>query len=237
MYHIQLEQFEGPLDLLLRLTEEQKLDITTISLAKVTDQYLDYIAGAPDLATEELADFLVVAAKLLLIKSRTLIPTLDVEDDDGIDLEAQLRMYKEYYEASKRIHQMVLARRYSFARSSTLRVVPNEKKFRPPQSVTSDDLARFFRIVLKRLEPFVTVTEDVIIRTVNIREKIDAIRKRILASAEMQFETLLSEAKDRTDIIVTFLAILELVKTRTIDVVQRGSFASIAIASRKEPVV
>lgn len=235
MYHIKLEQFEGPLDLLLHLTEEQKLDITTISLAKVTDQYLEYIAGATDLATEELADFLVVAAKLLLIKSRTLLPTLDVEDDDGIDLEAQLRMYKEYYEASKRIHAMVLARRYSFSRSSTLRIVPSEQKFRPPQNVTSDDLARFFRIVLKRLEPFVTVTEDVIIRTVNIRERIESIRKRILASAEMQFETLLAEAKDRTDIIVTFLAILELVKTRMIDVTQRGSFASIAIARRKEP--
>lgn len=233
MYHTKLEQFEGPLHLLLEMIEERKLEISTVSLADVAEQFLQYLSKNPNLHPEELADFLVVAAKLLLIKSRTLLPTLDLEDDGEHDLEKQLRIYREYYEASKKLHALMLKRRYSFARGASLKVLIDERKFRPPEGLALDDLTRIFRIVLKRLEPFITISEDVIIRTVSIRDRIDNIRKQILSQASLNFQTLLEQSQSRTDIIVTFLALLELVKMRAIAVVQDEMFSGISIHRRQ----
>src|SRR3989338_2288737 len=98
MHAIKLEQFEGPLELLLQLIQDQKLDITQVSLANVADQYLEYIHAQPKWDPDELADFLVVAAKLLLIKSKVLLPNLDLGDDEGdaLALEQQLKMLNQY---------------------------------------------------------------------------------------------------------------------------------------------
>lgn len=234
MYKIQLEQFEGPLDLLLELIEDRKLDISNVSLAAVTEQFLGYLSQSAGLHPEELADFLVVAAKLLLIKSRTLLPTLDAGDAHEHDLEKQLRLYREFYEASKKLHALVLKRRYTYARGTNLRILASERSFRPPVGVVSDDLARLFRVILKRLTPFVTISEDVIIKTVNIKEKINDIRKQILNTTTLSFQSLLERATSRTDIIVTFLALLELVKMRVIAVVQDEMFSGINIHRRTE---
>lgn len=231
-YRFHLERFEGPLDLLLQLIEEQKLDITNVALASVTEQFLRYLQQHEDLHPEELADFLVVAAKLLLIKSRAILPSLAVDEDDGIDLEKQLKLYREYYEASKRIAAMIAKRQYTFSRSSSLRVAVTERRFRPPEHVRVEHLRALFVTVLRRLEPFVTIPEETIVRTVNIREKLEAIRQRIVRETTIQFHTLIQEAPSRTDIIVTFLALLELVKQRTIDVLQQETFSSIVIHRR-----
>src|SRR3989338_3373250 len=92
---VKVEQFEGPLTLLLELIDDQKLDITQVSLATVADQYLAYIHAQPKWDPDELADFLVVAAKLLLIKSKVLLPNLDLgEEEDTLALEQQLKMLK-----------------------------------------------------------------------------------------------------------------------------------------------
>ena len=98
MYEIKTEQFQGPLDLLLSLIESQKLDISQIALAQVTDQYLTYLDQAQDIGATELADFLVVAAKLMYMKSKLLLPSLvDEELEEGPDLETQLREYQKFY--------------------------------------------------------------------------------------------------------------------------------------------
>jgi segregation and condensation protein A len=232
MYQTKLEQFEGPLHVLLELIEERKLNITAVSLSQVADQFLSYLSNTPELHPEELADFLVVAAKLLLIKSRTLLPSLTFEDDGEQDLEKQLKIYREFFEASKRLHAMILKRRYSFSRHASLRMIASECSFRPPEGLALDDLSRLFRTVLKRLEPFVTISEDVIIRTVNIHEKIESIRAQILGAASLNFQTLVEQATSKTDIIVTFLALLELVKMRVIAVVQEDMFSGISIHRR-----
>src|SRR3989344_4119781 len=96
-YTFKLEEFEGPLELLLKLIEDEKLDITTISLAKVSDQYLAYIKNEEELPSEEVADFLVVAAKLIYVKSKYLLPALQLEEEDGEDLEQQLKIFREYF--------------------------------------------------------------------------------------------------------------------------------------------
>ena len=92
MYSVSLDQFKGPLDLLLELIESEKLDISELSLAKITDHYLVYLHQHPDIPLEEMADFLVVASKLLYMKSKTLLPFLQPEEDAEQDLTAQLRM-------------------------------------------------------------------------------------------------------------------------------------------------
>lgn len=237
MYKTKLEQFEGPLHLLLELIEDRKLDISSVSLASVTEQFLSYLSENPGLHPEELADFLVVAAKLLLIKSRTLLPSLALEDGGEQDLEKQLKIYREYYEASKKIHALLLRRRWSFVRGTSLRIQASERSFRPPEGLIPDDLARYFRLVLKRLEPFITMSEDVIIRTVNIREKIETIRKQIIQASSLNFQELLLQASSKTDIIVTFLALLELVKMRAIAVVQDEMFSGIKIQRRHDEAI
>lgn len=236
-YRFRLEKFEGPLDLLLHLIEEQKMDISTVSLAGVTEQFLRYLTQTRDLPADELADFLVVAAKLLLIKSRILLPNAVVEEEDGIDLEKQLKMYKLYYDAAMRIEKMAKAGNFTYARGSTLRVAFAERKFRPPERVDEGALATTFRAVLKRLEPFVTIPEATIVRTVHLRDKLEAIRQRIESEVRLNFQTLLAESKSRTEIIVTFLALLELVKQRTIIIVQDSMFSGIEIQKREPQTV
>ncbi|MDD5040311.1 MAG: segregation/condensation protein A [Patescibacteria group bacterium] len=227
-YKIKLEQFEGPLDLLLQLIEQEDMDISTVSLAAVTEQYLAYLNETEDIPLEELADFLVVAAKLLLIKSRILLPNAQIEgEEDGSDLEQQLRMYREFYEASKVLNKMVHQRHFLFPRERM--AVRVDKIFNPPQGVTADRLKELFVSVLVGLEPWVNLSQEVIIKTISIRERIGNIQQLIKKRAEVSFHELLKSAKNKTEIIVTFLAVLELVKLRTIAVVQDGVFNDIKV--------
>ena len=227
MYKVKLEQFEGPLDLLLQLIEEQKLDITKVALSSVTEQYINILERNKDIPPEELADFLVVAAKLLLIKSKVLLPYLSPEEEDlGSELEQQLKMYKIYYEAAKIIHKIILKKKYSFFRETSHLITPI---FIPPENIDKDDLCRFFRIILKNVEPIIEIPKEAMHRTISIRDKIRQIKDFILNQENMNFRNLIHEAKTRTEIIVTFLALLELVKQRDIAVVQENIFSEITI--------
>ncbi|MFA6553567.1 MAG: ScpA family protein [Patescibacteria group bacterium] len=226
-YKFKLQQFEGPLDLLLQLIEQEEMDINQIALAHVTDQYLRYLNDSKDILPEELADFLVVAAKLLLIKSKSLLPGLQVDDDEGTDLERQLKMYKEFYEASKVLHKMILKRHFSFTREKM--VVKIDRVFNPPKHLTSEKLRELFSDVLASLEVWVSMEHDVIIKTVSIRERIRNIQEMIGTKATLHFNELMKTAKNKTEVIVTFLAILELVKQRWVGVVQEGTFSDIVV--------
>ncbi|MFA6098749.1 MAG: segregation/condensation protein A [Patescibacteria group bacterium] len=226
-YKIKLEQFEGPLDLLLQLIEQEKLDITELSLAKVTFQYLEYLNNEKDIATEELADFLVIAAKLLLIKSRLLLPQLEIEDEEGIDLESQLKIYREFYEASKVLTKMIGKKKFLFPRERM--VIRIEKIFNPPKTLTAEKMKEIFSQVLHGLEVWVNLPQEVLIKTISIKERIANIQSMISQQATLRFGELLRSTNSKTEIIVTFLALLELVKQRTITVVQESVFDEIVI--------
>src|SRR3989338_1878896 len=101
-----LDQFSGPLDLLLSLLEESKLNISEVSLSSITEQYLTYLDTLEDNRAEELADFLVVGSRLLLLKSKMLLPQFAPEEDEGTSLEEQLRLYKVFLEASKGVNRL-----------------------------------------------------------------------------------------------------------------------------------
>ncbi len=226
-YKIQLEQFEGPLDLLLRLIEEEEMDITKVSLAKVTDQFIQYVNLAEQMQAGEMADFLMVASRLLLIKSRVLLPTLQLEEEDEGSLAKQLKIYKEYYEASKKIKLLLKQENFMFSRLKPIQVFT--PKFIAPIGLNGFRLSEIFAKALLKLEPIVNLPQAMLKKTLSIREKILHITEMILHKVSFSFKQLIGGSRDRTEMIISFLAILELVKQRTLDVEQGELFAEINI--------
>ena len=134
-YHFHLEQFEGPLDLLLSLIEKEKLDITKVSLAQVTDQCLSFIKNEDSISLENLSSFLSVAARLILIKSRALLPVISFSDDEEEamdDLEARLKSYKLFREAAVKLGGLFEGKWHSYARESFLGA---KTVFYPPKEI------------------------------------------------------------------------------------------------------
>lgn len=234
MHHVKVHTFEGPLDLLLQLIEQEELDISQVALAHVTEQYLHALEKADNINAEDLADFLVVAAKLLLIKSRILLPQLAVEGaEEASDLERQLKIFKEYLDASRGIAKIIHKRRFTFGRGKPAMLI--EQKFSPPEHVETKDLRELFLAVLRDIEPVIALPRAVIEKTVSISEKIEAIRALILDKAIVSFHNIMKDSKTKTDVIVSFLALLELVKQRTIVVKQGALFTDIAIHRLETP--
>lgn len=234
MHHVKVHTFEGPLDLLLQLIEQEELDISQVALAHVTEQYLQALEKADNINAEDLADFLVVAAKLLLIKSRILLPQLAVEGaEEATDLERQLKIFKEYLDASRSIAKIIHKRRFTFGRGKPAVLI--EEKFSPPEGLAVDTMRELFVGVLRDIEPVISLPRAVIEKTVNISEKIEAIRVLILDKAIVSFQSIMKDSKTKTDVIVSFLALLELVKQRTIVVKQGALFTDIAIHRLETP--
>ena len=227
MYKIKLEKFEGPLDLLLQLIESADLDITEVSIAQVTDQFIRYLTTVESKNPEELADFLVVASRLLLIKSRVLLPSLHLDEDgEALELENQLKIYKEYFEASKDIEKILSQKKVLFSREKIPLDV--EVIFNPPETLNSDKLKKVFLEIIKDIEPIIRLPKKAILKAVSIREKIETIKNRIMQGM-VSFDELISGAKNRTDVIVTFLGLLELVKQKTAVVKQDKMFDNIVV--------
>ncbi len=226
-FAVKLEKFEGPLDLLLELIETAKLDISQISLAKVTDEYLSRLQENPQIPPEELADFLVVASRLLYIKSRLLLPFLNLgEAEDEGDLETQLKIYKEYLEASRTVAAMIGKRRFLFVHEKLPHI---EIGFAPPKKLTAEQLAELFRAVLRRLDLIVRLPQAVIEKTVSIHEKITEIQALVSKAVRLTFKEMMSSAESRIEIVVSFLALLELIKQKAVSVSQADLFEDITI--------
>lgn len=234
MVNVRIRQFEGPLDLLLQLIEQNHLDISTVSLAEVTEQYLGTLERVERRHPEELADFLVVAAKLLLIKSKILLPQLDLSDEEGLILEDQLKLYRTFVDAAEIVKRIYRKKRIMYVREHTATVVP---MFSPPQRLQVDDLHRTLTEILVKLEPLFVVPDTVITKTISIQERIAAIRALVQEHITVNFKQLLETATTRTEVILTFLALLELVKQRAAFVVQDENFSEIRIEHRTKDEV
>jgi segregation and condensation protein A len=225
-HELKLEKFEGPLAVLLKLIESEKLEITEISLANVTESYLNYINQSPEIPEEEMADFLVIAAKLLYIKSKALLPNLELEED-GLSLEDQLRMYKEYVEAAKTVEGIIKRKKFSYFREVPLK--PAEAGFYPPKSLSAEKLRKVFEEILARIKPLMDLPKASLQKTISIKDRITQIHEMLNRHAKLGFKHLLADAKNRTEIIVSFLALLELTKQRTVMINQEGNFEEIII--------
>jgi segregation and condensation protein A len=222
-----MEKFEGPLDLLLQLIEREELSITEISLSKIADQYLESLREVAEHDPDELADFLVVAAKLLLIKSRELLPNAPALEEDGPSLETQLKMYKIFWEASKKLEMRLRKKRRLFFRDKLPAAIA--PRFAPPPSLNASKLHAAFLEVLAKITPVIKYPEERMKRVVSIQEKIDKIRARIENAATMRFHEILDGAFDKTDVVVNFLALLELIRLRVVRADQSKEFGEIVI--------
>jgi segregation and condensation protein A len=229
-----IESFEGPLDLLLQLVEQEELDISTVSLATVAEQFVEHVQGNPDIPPEDLADFLVIAAKLMYMKSKLLIPSLhDEELEEGPDLETQLREYQRFVQAAKELEDVWNAGRRCYPRQQTgIRRI--EFGFVTPIGVTPDVLFHAMKRVIARLEPILRLPQASLARVVSIQDKIRDLYQRLKTHAKTSFHTFLKSAKNRTEAIVSFLALLELVKRRFVFVDQQGLFHDIAIEANPD---
>ena len=229
MDKVKVAQFEGPLDLLLSLIEERQLDITKIALAEVTEQFLSYIKQLEKIDPTTLADYLSIAAKLLVIKSKAILPTLEVEEeeeDSSLDLEAKLVLYKQFKEVAKYLKVLDNKRRQSFTKSLHFEERIN---FYPDPSVTTKELHGAILNVLQSLRELDNLPKAKIKEAVSIQEKIDHLRDALGKQVETKLSDVLKSAKNKSEVIITFLALLELIKQRIFVADQETLFADVII--------
>ena len=224
MYQINTEKFSGPLDLLLALIEKEELPISEVSLAQVTGEYLKFI-NENEVPADELADFLTVAARLLLIKSNSILPAPEQEKIDQSNLAAQLRLYRAFIEVAGKLENLYTSDAVLFDRPYV--PLPVEPGFRPPENTTINVLAEAFRSLLKKLEPFFSLHQASLERVASVEERIRDIHQAIMKRAKFVFSDVVGLAKSRADVVVSFLALLELVKQRVVKVQQSNAFEEI----------
>ncbi len=231
-YTIKQEKFEGPLDLLLELIQGEKLAINEISLANVTDKFIGYLRGlqAKGEADQEiLAEFLVVAATLLLIKSRSLLPQFqtNAEEEESIaELEQRLEEYKRFKELAIRIGQMASGGPKSFSREAYAGRLP---VFYPPKRFTLTMLVGAFQRVIDALPKIEKLAEEKLKRIISLEEKIAELQAFLRKKVERAFSELVAGAREKVEIIVSFLALLELAKQKLVTIEQKGLFGDIKI--------
>lgn len=223
---ITLSKFTGPFDLLLSLVEGQELKISEISLSEVTEQYLKYLDTLEETEVTELADFLVVAAKLLYLKSKRLLPDFSLEEEEEEGLEAQLKLYKQFVDASKTIDSLWNNPRKSFFRYEPAR---RAEEFSLPTNVTLERLAQSMIQLVSKLAPPKPIGKTHIDKTVSLKERIDNIRTLLKSKKSFNFTDALNDVENKTDVIIGFLAILELVKQKSLYLEQHNTFGDIII--------
>lgn len=238
---VKVKNFEGPLDLLLKLIEKQEMDITKVSLATIAEQYVEHIKISSEIKPEEIGDFLVIASKLLFLKSKILLPYFnwdEEEEEDSQELEKQLKIYKEFLEASKKIEEIGKKKQFSFVpsvgKNSKNRMGSSDAPvFSPPQSLTAPGLSQVFKRVLEDLGHSESLKErlqeEKIDRQVSLEEKIENIRSMVWKKIKFSFDKITQNTKNKTEIIVSFLAILELSKQKVIVTEQKDLFDTINI--------
>ena len=227
MKELKLEKFEGPLDLLLQLIDQEKMDISEIALSKITEQFFAYLDKLEKNRPEELADFLVIAARLIFLKSHNLLQYANPqEEENGPALADQLKLYKQYVEASKTINILWQAGKVAYGR-----VEPPIKvtEFILPTNAGAQNLHTAMTTLLRRLKPVEALPKVTIDHSVSVKQRIDAIRQLLTGSKEVSFKHILANAKNKTEIIVSFLAILELIKEKSVHVKQAWSFEDMFI--------
>ena len=234
MLNIKLEKFDGPLDLLLKMIEKEKMDVAEISLAKIADQYIDYIKKKKIILPDNVADFLIIASKLLLIKSKTLLPFLSQEEEEDIDdLEKQLKMYKKFINASEEIEKIINKQNFMFMRDLSKidkkTILINSSSFYLPKNTTKKHLTIIINDIIFQAQPAEKIEEEKLERKINIEEKILSIQNMLIEKIKFNFNKILTNAKNKTEIIVSFLAILELEKQRKIAINQNEIFSEIII--------
>ena len=231
-YELKTVEFTGPLDKLLELIEGKELEITKINLAEVTADFVNYIKTIQDIQPKLLADFVEIASKLILIKSHTLLPSLELsknEEEDMKELEDRLRLYKEFKLAEKNIKSM-WAKKVSYGREYLL---ATETQFLPGQAIMPKALRDIVEKIAEELTVIFPKMETGNIKLINFEEKMKELMERVSRTALSSFREI-SKGRDRTEIVVLFLAILHLLKDSLIRIEQAGEFEDIKLSTNNE---
>lgn len=244
-YKIKLEIFEGPFDLLFHLLDKNEVDIYDIPIAKITAQYLEYLDAMQAMDLEIASEFLVMAANLLAIKAKMLLPKPPKEqledEEDGVDprdeLVERLLEYKRFKQVAEYLKDQAVAREKVFTR-------PNgEEQFvhlfseeNPLEGISLGNLLDALREVLDRIDEVETVGE-IHRDEITIRDKMKEIRRRLIFQPNgISFKDLFANKATRVEVVVTFLALLELIKIKQIQIHQSNLFGEIKIYSRVEEI-
>ncbi len=228
MYKVKTEKFEGPFDVLLDLIEENKLSVNEISLAKVCEGFLLHMKTLKDLPRSEAAVFLSVGATLMLIKSRTLIPVLELteEEEESIEeLEARLKLLKEFRALSRHIQELGRKRAFIFSREAFL---GQDFGFLPPQKTDTALLYKLARNIIELLPKPDVLPQKTLAKVITIEQKSRDLIARIQDRLSGPLDKVIS-AKDKVELIVGFLAILELIKQGFFDFEQKGVFGEVEL--------
>jgi len=235
MIDFSTDKFQGPLALLLQMIEKEEMDITEIALANIADQYVAYVERAENIDLEEIADFLVVAARLLYIKSKALLPYLSNDEDEAEvdDLERQLRMYKEFVDASMQISALIDQGNLMFApvfNKDGRQEKKNVVSFSPPKKLKASDLEQSWLTILARLKKREQkLPEERLEPKISIDERIGHIRGLLTEQLSLSFQNFLKTATSRVEVIVNILAVLELAKQRELVFEQEDLFSEIKV--------
>jgi segregation and condensation protein A len=229
-YQVATPIFSGPLDLLLHLIERAELDITRLSLAKVTDQYLGYIRAIQESSAEEVSAFLVIAAKLLQIKSEMLLPRPSIretgEEEPGDALVRQLLIYKKFKEVAQKLSERETARLHCYPR---LAPPPRIQGNLEISGVELIDILTSALIVFSRIDQKFSIDDVVTIPKFTIREKIVLIVNNLRDHSRTSFFQLIRGGTKKLEVVVTFLALLELIKRHLVQANQEQLFGEIEI--------
>lgn len=236
-FKIKTEIFEGPLDLLLSLIEKRKLFVSDISLAQVTDEYLRHVESLQEYSVSDRTDFILIASTLLLIKSRSLLPSLSLsdEEEEGIeDLQNRLKLYQKIKELGIQIKEMYGNKMIFF---------PNESKsvikvFSPHQTINLLSLSNALKDAIKRLPVKIELPKISVKKVVSLEEMIDRLADRIKSALKVSFKEFSGGKKvvskeDKVEVIVSFLAMLELVKQGVINVLQDARHGDIKMETEE----
>ena len=223
-----LDAFEGPLDLLLYLIKRQNLDILDIPIAEITSQYVEYIELMQELRLELAAEYLVMAAMLAEIKSRMLLPRQEEQDDEEVDPRAELirrlQEYERYKQAAEDIDQLPRLGRDLF---QTVVEVPDKRFERRPPDVDLKEILLALKDVLHRADMF--SHHRIESETLSVRERMSLVLEAINSESFVEFSQLFKVEEGRLGVVVTFLAILELIKGALVEMVQAEAFGPIHI--------
>ncbi len=228
-----LESFEGPLDLLLYLIRKQNMDILQVDVSAVTEQYMEYIRVMEDLRFELAAEYLVMAAMLAEIKSRCLLPRRrgggdEEEDDPRAELLRRLQEYERFKTAAESLDALPRQERDFFLVQPLVPVMSRER--RPPPAVSLPELLQALRDVMRRSELF--EHHHIEREKLSTRERMSIILERVEANRFTPFQSLFTLAEGRMGVVVTLLAVLELVRERLLEIVQVDDFGSIHVRAR-----
>lgn len=232
MYRVKTEQFEGPLSLLLELIEKRKLDITRLSLARVADDFLIFIERKENINLANLTDFLMVAAQLILIKSKALLPFFNIttEEEGELDnLEDRLAEYRQFKQAALQLEKMLNQELAAFSKKEEIFLA---NKFIDPK-LKPIDLQKSFSDLIKNNPVEEVLNEEVILKTVSLDEKIIYLKSFLQRRLKIAFQETIVNAKNKVEVVVTFLAVLEMIKRKTLLANQSAAFGEIFLEKKE----